>query len=472
MREDSCTEFKSSFSDAVIETLTAFANTKGGKVLIGIDDMGKPVHGFSLGHETLQKWVNEVKNKTQPSGIPDAEVVEINGKMIGQLSIKEFPVKPVAFRGRYFRRIKNSNHQLNPTEISDLHLQSLQLSWDSYPYQDAQFEDLNEEKISLFIKKVNDGGRFVLPEDPYKAMLLLKLIKKDSVTNAAMILFSKANLFYNVHVGRFKTPSLIIDERLINGNLFDVVDETARFINSHLKVAFEITGITTQRTEIIEYPIAALRELILNSLIHRDYASPSDVQIKIFDQKISFFNPGGLYGNISVADLKKNNYTSELRNKLLAEAFYLTKDIEKYGTGFLRIREAIKAYPTMKFRYKEQGNGFIAELSYTQQKISTADRDYRKYEELNERFGGNVNEGLIVNEGLNEGLSEGLKSLLATIRKNPGIQAKDLSPLLENRPLKTIERQIKELVTQQFIERRGSRKTGGYWVTLKNLNKG
>ena len=153
MQEDNYTEFKSSFSDAVIETLTAFANTKGGRVLIGVDDTGSPVHGFTLGQESLQKWVNEVKNKTQPSIIPDAEVAHVKGSMVGALSIKEFPVKPVAFRGRYFRRIKNSNHQLNPTEISDLHLQSLQLSWDSYPYRDTQFEDLNEEKISRFIKK-------------------------------------------------------------------------------------------------------------------------------------------------------------------------------------------------------------------------------------------------------------------------------------------------------------------------------
>ena len=65
---------------------------------------------------------------------------------------------------------------VKPSEISELHLQSLQLSWDSYPYQDAQFEDLNEEKISRFIKKVNNGGRFLLPANPYKAMLLLKLI--------------------------------------------------------------------------------------------------------------------------------------------------------------------------------------------------------------------------------------------------------------------------------------------------------
>jgi ATP-dependent DNA helicase RecG len=356
IREDSYTEFKSNFSDAAIETLTAFANTKGGKVFIGLDDAGKPIQGFVLGPETLQKWVNEVKNKTQPSIIPDVGVIQVDGNIVGEITIKEFPVKPVAFRGRYLKRIKNSNHQLSPTEISDLHLQSLQLSWDSYPNQDAQFNDLNKEKIALFINKVNNGGRFLLPEDAYEAMLLLKLIKRDAVTNAAMILFSKGNLFYNVHIGRFKSPSLIIDERMINGNLFDVVEETSRFINSHLKVAFEI-----------------------------------------------------------------------------------------------------KDYPTMTFSYQEQGNGFVTELAYIKQKIN-----------LNAHIMP-ATEGLI--EGLNEGLNEGLKSLLSAISKKPGIQAKDLPALLDNRPLKTIERQIKELVAQKLIERRGSRKTGGYWTIVKNPYK-
>ena len=117
----------------------------------------------------------------------------------------------------------------------------------------------------------------------------------------------------------------------------------------------------------------------------------------------------------------------------------------KYGTGFLRIRQAIKDYPTMEFNYQEQGNGFITELTYAQQKINTA----------------------VVNTSITEGLTEGLKSLLATIIRNPGIQAKDIPFLLENRPLKTIERQISALVKLQLIERQGSRKTGGYWFLKK-----
>ncbi|MFC7526974.1 helix-turn-helix domain-containing protein [Parapedobacter sp. GCM10030251] len=111
-------------TDAVVESLTAFANSSGGRVLVGVDDGGKPVKGFTLGSESLQKWVNDIKNKTQPSIIPDADEMDLAGTKVGVLSVKEFPVKPVAFKGRYYKRVNNANHQLSLTEIADLHLRS------------------------------------------------------------------------------------------------------------------------------------------------------------------------------------------------------------------------------------------------------------------------------------------------------------------------------------------------------------
>lgn len=151
MSETSQTEYKSSFNDAVIETLTAFANSKGGRVFIGVDNHGEPVRHFSIGEESLQKWVNEVKNKTQPSLIPEIEVDKRNGHPIVVMTIHEFPIKPVAFKGRYYKRIQNSNHLLSIAEISDLHLSSLQSSWDAYEHPGASLNELDEHKIARFI---------------------------------------------------------------------------------------------------------------------------------------------------------------------------------------------------------------------------------------------------------------------------------------------------------------------------------
>ncbi|MFH1320119.1 MAG: RNA-binding domain-containing protein [Bacteroidota bacterium] len=182
--ENEQVEFKTNFNDSVIETLAAFANTKGGRVLVGVNDMGKPAIKFSIGEERIQQWLNEIKNKTQPSIIPEAEVVDIKANKTICFSISEFPIKPVSFKGRYYKRVKNSNHQLTPTEITDLFMQSLQLSWDSYPWKGARYNDLDEYKITQFINKVNDGGRFSLSENPYDSLLKLRMIGDDFVSNA------------------------------------------------------------------------------------------------------------------------------------------------------------------------------------------------------------------------------------------------------------------------------------------------
>jgi ATP-dependent DNA helicase RecG len=109
-------EFKSSFNNELIETIVAFANTSGGKVIAGINQNNKVV-GVTIHAESVQNWVNEVKNKTEPAISPRAEILTVNSKKLVVFQIQEFPVKPVSFRGRYYVRNKNSNHQLSVDEI-------------------------------------------------------------------------------------------------------------------------------------------------------------------------------------------------------------------------------------------------------------------------------------------------------------------------------------------------------------------
>lgn len=309
--------------------------------------------------------------KTEPSLLIDAALDKCDGKNIVVLSVPEYPVKPISMQGRYFKRINTANHLLSASEIVNISLQSLQMSWDSFPAYGKTIKDLNINSIRSFIKKVNDNGRLKLSGDNWiENLRKLKLVNEDSPTNAAYILFGKGNIGYNVHVGRFKTPSYIIDDKMMNGNLFTVVEETMRYLLSQIKVAYEITGKTTQRTEIFEYPLPALREIVLNTIIHRDYTSPMDVQIKIFDNQITFFSPGELYGKQTVKALKTDNYQAYTRNKLIAEAFYLTGDIEKYGTGYTRIRSEISSYPTMRFDFEERPSAWFVTIGYDVQKTS------------------------------------------------------------------------------------------------------
>ena len=313
--ENKTIEFKASFQKEVIESVVAFANSNGGKIIIGLDD-----------------------------------------------SVDEFPIKPVGFKGKYYKRAHNSNHQMSLTEISNMHLQSLGLSWDAYESADSVYEDLDIEKIDKFFAKVNESGRFRLVGSREQNLQKLNLLKNNKPTNAAKLLFAKEQTWYNIHIGRFKTPSMILDDKMLRLTLFEAVEETIYYILSHIKVAFEFTG-EIERTEIFEYPKKALRELVLNAIVHRDYTSPIDIQIKIFDNSITFFNPGKLYGDMTVEKLATDNYQAQTRNKLVAEAFYLTNDIEKYGSGYIRIRDEIANYPTMSLAYEEMGNGYLVTLS-------------------------------------------------------------------------------------------------------------
>ncbi len=276
--ESDTLEFKQHFNDEAIETLTAFANTKGGSVYIGVNDSGS-ITGVYLGKETIQNWLNEIKNKTAPAIIPNAAIIEHDKKTLVALSVQEYPVKPISFKGNWFKRVNNANHQLQVGEIAEMHTYSLQTSWDAYAHHSASLDDIDFNKVSVFIEKVNAGGRFNLPLNVMDALTKLKLIQNNVPVNAALLLFAKEHSNHNVHVGRFKTPSMIIDDKMLKGDLFTLVEETMRYIIGQIKVAFEITGNTSQRTEIFEYPIPALRELVMNAIVHKDYISPIDIQI-------------------------------------------------------------------------------------------------------------------------------------------------------------------------------------------------
>jgi len=235
---------------------------------------------------------------------------------------------------------------------------------------------------------------------------------------------------------------------MINGSLFEVAEETIRFIISHLKVAFEITGDSMQRNEIFEYPIPAIRELVLNALIHRDYTSPSDVQIKIYDQKISFFNPGNLYGGLTIEALTTDSYSSQTRNKLIAEAFYLTRDIEKYGSGFIRVRKEISTYATMTFRFHEQGNGFLTELSYSKQKTDSTTPQTTPQTILNKPL-------------------KGIKlDIIEILIKHPDASREYLA-IQTNRSANTIKDHLKWLILNNYLKRVGP-DYGGHWEVIQN----
>ena len=355
--ESETSEFKNAFGKEVIITLVAFANTEGGRVVVGVNNAGKPT-GLDIGPETEQRYLNEIKVSTYPQILPHITSLAIEGKHVLVLEINEYPIKPVSFKNRYYKRVKNSNHALSLDEIVDMQQQSLNISYDAYPLKE-NLKSLEHSLMVKFIEKANSAGRVHLRDDLLTNLTKLKIIQNGKPTLAAMLLFG--NHGYSIHIGRFKAADTIIDDLLIKDPLLKALDEAEIFIKKHINLSYAFDG-SLQRKERWQYPLEAIRELLLNAVVHRDYKNTSDIVIKIFDDRILFTNPGRIYGNLTIEDLKRDDYVSSIRNKLLAEAFYLTGDIEKYGTGFVRIREMLKDYPEVSFSIKEIGDFFRIEL--------------------------------------------------------------------------------------------------------------
>lgn len=451
--ESQTLEFKTSFDKAAIESLVAFANAKGGSVLVGVKDNGD-VQGVTLGKETLNEWLGQIKSATSPALIPDIEIEQTKSKTVAVIRVSEFPVKPVNTRGRYFKRVASSNHQLGLAEISDMYMQSLQLSWDAYVAPNTGIDALALPKIKRFIKQINDSGRFALEDEtPLAALEKLKYIVAGQPTWAALLLFAKDPLRHHIHIGRFKTPSMIIDDRQFTDTLFEVVDQSMQFIVSHISVAFEFDG-SVQRKERFAYPLPALREALLNAVVHRSYTNPNDIQIKIFDDSIAIYSPGTFYGNIGVADLQTDNYKSSLRNKLVAEAFYLTNNIEKYGSGFIRIRKAMRDYPEISFEVKEVGGGI--ELIF--KRVAVAVEEPQQFTGPTQGLKGSVESSV-------ESSAESSVEILGLIARKPRITAKELAQIL-GVSLRTVEKKIAKLKLEGRLIRVGPNK-GGHWQVKK-----
>ena len=356
--ENASVEFKASFNENVIETLVAFSNAKGGTVYVGVSDNGN-ITGVTVGREAVQSWINEIKSKTTPQVIPDAEVLTVEGKNVVALSVPEYPIKPVSIRGKFYKRMGNSNHLLGIDEIANEHLKTINSSWDFYVDPNHAMEDLSKRKIARFTKKIkqNGGIRQVKLSD-LEVLNKLESLRNGKITFGAYLLFVKDYCpISDVQVGRFKSDTMIIDSVSLNSDLFQEVEDIMAFIRKHLKVEYIITG-QPQRTERFDYPLDAIREVVVNMVVHRDYRDSSASIIKIFDNRMEFYNPGKLYGGITVEDLISGNYTSQSRNKLIARAFKEMGVIERYGSGIMRICQMCKDYGVKAPKFYEVGNGF------------------------------------------------------------------------------------------------------------------
>ena len=347
LHESDTVEFKEAFDREAVVTAGAFANTRGGAIMVGITDRGKVI-GALIGVESLKEWANTISQSTEPRLIPEMEIQTHEGKPVVAIRFKENPLKPVSVRGRCYRRVGSSNRVMQPHEIAGMHLQSIGSSWDLTRVPAATLADLDLARVTDYIKKANETGRRKIApgESPQTVLEKIGLFQNNKPTWAAILLFGKEPQRFlsqaTVHCGLFDTDEIsVLDDRMVSGTIIEQVDDAMEFIRKNIRVAFVMTG-EPARKQVWDYPVEALREAVINAVCHRDYTINSVVEIRIIRDSLKVWSPGRLAPGITMPDLFIS-HASVLRNKGIAQVLYDIGWIERWGSGIQKMRSANEA---------------------------------------------------------------------------------------------------------------------------------
>ena len=342
MSERQNIEWKQSWHDDYLKWICGFANAQGGTIYIGKDDDGKVTH-----LDNYQKLLEDLPNKIRNAMgiICDVNLQEESGSKFIEIKVQPYSV-PVSLRGRYYYRSGSTKMELTGVELNEFLLKKAGKTWDDVIEERASINDIDTNSIEQFVQDGLKYGR--MPDvdglSTFQILEKLNLIEKGQLKRAAIILFAKdPNKFYpsiQVRIGRFVKDSTDLRfHEILEGNLVYLLKEVQAQLNyKFLTKRIEFEGM--RRLEKDEYPIVALREMLLNALVHRSYMG-AHTQMRVYDDRISLWNVGKLPNELSEADLLKP-HISLPRNPIIAHACFLAGYIDTWGSGTLKIIEACK----------------------------------------------------------------------------------------------------------------------------------
>lgn len=444
--ESQTVEFKENFQEESLQTIGAFANTHGGILLIGVNDSGVPI-GVTVGKATLREMADKIAACTEPRVVPDLQVVTLQRKTIIVIQVSEYPIKPVAVRGRCYRRVGDSNRQLSPSAIAEMHMASTGTSWDASPLMDRTIKDLELARVRRYMMLATNVGRrnFARGDRPRYVLEKLELVRDGRPTWAAVLLFGKHPQSpltqATVHCGRFRSEIDITDDRMIEGSIIDQIDETMDFLKKHINVRFVITG-KPQRDQIWDYPLEALREAVVNAICHRDYGDTADIQIKVFDDHVRIWSPGLLPYGVTFEELYRRTHASKPRNKLIAQVFYDLEIIERYGSGIQRMLDACAAAGLPEPTFGESTGGLLI----TFRKAAKAAGRLTKQQQ-----------GMKVESGVESKVESGVESLTEKVVRllvsGPKLKSEIAQGLGKHKVSGQIHRLVARLLADGLVER-------------------
>lgn len=333
MLEGKNIEFKRQYTDDIKYAVLAFANTEGGTLYIGINDDGS-VEGVENPDAVMLQVMNMIRDNIRPdiTVAVDCSTEIMENKHVVVLIIQRGVARPYYLANKGIRpagvyvRQGASSVPASETAILQMIKES---SGDVYEEARSLNQNLTfKEAEAYFAKKHLQFG------DVQKRTL--QLISADGTySNLGMLLSDQCISIIKLAVFEGSKKTVFHDRKELSGSLFKQLEDAYAYINQFNYTRSEFPGL--ERVDTRDYPPEAVREALLNAVIHREYGIGGPTLISIFDDRIEFVTIGGLVKGLSLADIKLG--VSMLRNKNLANVFYRLHFIEAYGTGLLKIDE-------------------------------------------------------------------------------------------------------------------------------------
>jgi ATP-dependent DNA helicase RecG len=322
-------EFKSQFTEEIYKEVIAFANTDGGIVYVGIDNEGN-----AIGLTDVDKEYTRITNGIRDAIMPDVTMFvrfTVQDNKVVCITVSEGTNKPYYLKGKglkpsgVFVRQGTSSVSASPEQIRQMIKES---DGDTFEENRSLEQELSFEAA----KRAFDLYGVPFGTEKYRALGMTH--KKDDIfTNLALLLSDQCAHTTKIAVFSDDACTIFRDSKEFGGSIFKQFEDTINYLALCNKTSSVIKGVV--RTDKQDYPEEAIREALLNAIVHRDYSFSGSIIINVTDHKMEFISLGGLLPGLSSDDIRSG--ISQPRSKNLAEVFHRLRLIESYGTGIRRI---------------------------------------------------------------------------------------------------------------------------------------
>ncbi|MFN8495463.1 MAG: putative DNA binding domain-containing protein [Caldilineaceae bacterium] len=369
--EDSYTEFKERIDnpESVAGEIVAFANTEGGYLLVGVTDQGS-ITGVANPTQTAMALTQLCRENILPPLLPLIETIEIEKKAVVILEVRGVH-KPYRTKGgRYYVRAGPSKQDASPQELLRLAQRAGAYHFDEAPVPGTSLADLDwplfERYYQAVTGEVINTDDLTVQETLRGAFILAEFEGRLCLTVAGLLCFGKNPQRYlyqsRLSALRFlgdEVSESMADTQEITGPLSQVIDGAVSFAARNTPTAVRIEG--TLEIETPQYPRAALRELIVNAVVHRDYSVVgAQIRLIVFDHRLELYSPGSLPNGMSLVNLRHYNHIA--RNPLIVQYLSRLGYMRDFGTGIPRVIRLMREHNNTEPEFEILGEEFVARL--------------------------------------------------------------------------------------------------------------